>query len=472
MTPWHDKQTMVAGLGPNGQAACALLRREGARVTALSLPGAIPSATGLEVLLESGVRALAPGSIEWPAGLELVVTDPDAILPAGFVQDLRARGVRLVSELELGSQSCLCLNVTITGTNGKTTTAGLVERVLTHTGRRTLVAGDNGTPVSSVAGRTRELDFLTIEAGALQLEHIESFRPAVAVVMNLTPDHADRYPSMAAYVQATARIFANQQSFDWAIVQSEALARMRELNLPIPSKTITFSAANRRADLVLERGLLISRLDGWSGPLLGLEQCGLRGPHNAENIMAALAVGRVLRIPLEEMVAAVRDFSPLPHRCETLAEAGGVRFVNDSKCTNPGALEQALLAMPGQPPGEPNIWLIAGGRDRGGDFHALGPLLSQRVKEAFLIGETREKLRAAWGLFTPCTLVGSLLEAVTQAASAAAPGDIILLSPACSSFDMFQGYQHRGEVYRQAVAQWLLNASRTAPPPNAALTSP
>ena len=472
MTPWHDKQTMVAGLGPTGQAACALLRREGARVTAWSLPGAIPSATGLEVLLESGVRALAPGSIEWPPGLELVVTDPDAILPAGFVQDLRARGVRLISELELGSQSSLCLNVTITGTNGKTTTAGLVERLLTQTGRRTLVAGDNGTPVSSVAGRTRELDFLTLEAGALQLEHIECFRPAVAVVMNLTPDHADRYPSMAAYVKATARIFANQQSFDWAIVQSEALARMRELNLPIPSKTITFSAANRRADLVLERGLLISRLDDWSGPLLGLEQCGLRGPHNAENIMAALAVGRVLRIPLEEMVAAVRDFSPLPHRCETLAEAAGVRFVNDSKCTNPGALEQALLAMPGQPPGEPNVWLIAGGRDRGGDFHALGPLLSQRVKEAFLIGETREKLRAAWGLFTPCTLVGSLLEAVTQAASAAVPGDIILLSPACSSFDMFQGYQHRGEVYRQAVAQWLLNARRTAPPTNAALTSP
>ena len=255
----------------------------------------------------------------------------------------------------------------------------------------------------------------------------------------------------------------NQQSFDWAIVQSEALALMRSLMIEIPSKIVTFSANNRRADLYFDRGLLVSRLPDWTGPLLDMDKGLLRGPHNAENLMAALAVGHVLRIPLEEMAEALLSAEPAPHRCELVAEINGVRFVNDSKATNLDAVHKALLAMPATRAGEPNVLLIAGGQDKGFDFHDIGPLLSQRVKRAFLLGDTREKIRAAWSLFTPCTVVDSLLEAVEQSAANAVPGDVVLLSPACSSFDMFQNYQHRGEVFRQAIASLQQTTGGVAP---------
>jgi UDP-N-acetylmuramoylalanine--D-glutamate ligase len=273
---------------------------------------------------------------------------------------------------------------------------------------------------------------------------------------------------MSDYVRAKARLFANQQAFDWAIVQSEALAQLRALKLDIPSKIITFSAANRRADIRLERGLLLSRVEGWAGPLLDMDHCMLRGPHNAENLMAALAVGRVLRITLEVMVESLKTYAPAAHRCELVAEINGVKFINDSKATNLDALHKALLSIaPGQG-GEPNVWVIAGGKDKGFEYHDIGPLLSERVKGAFLIGETREKIRAAWGLFTPCAMADSLLEAVHDAAYKAMAGDVVLLSPACSSFDQFQNYQHRGEVFRQAVknlAQTLASGGSARPGP-------
>jgi UDP-N-acetylmuramoylalanine--D-glutamate ligase len=220
-----------------------------------------------------------------------------------------------------------------------------------------------------------------------------------------------------------------------------------------PSKVITFSAGSRRADLYLDRGLIVGRLPDWEGPLFDMARGRLRGPHNAENLMATLAVGHVLRIPLEQMTPALEAYEPAAHRCERVGERGGVVFVNDSKATNLDAVAKAVQSMPSARVGEPNVWLIAGGQDKGFDFHDIGPLLSQRVKGAFLLGETREKIRAAWSLFTPCTLVGSLLEAVQLAAASAVSGDVVLLSPACSSFDMFQNYQHRGDVFRHAVRQ-------------------
>jgi UDP-N-acetylmuramoylalanine--D-glutamate ligase len=241
--------------------------------------------------------------------------------------------------------------------------------------------------------------------------------------------------------------------FDWAIVQSEALAHLRELGIEIPSKIITFSAQNRRADIFLDHGLLVSSLPNWSGPLFNMEQSPLSGPHNAENIMAAMAVGRVLRVPLEQMILALKAYKPGPHRLETVAEINGVRFINNSKAMNVAAVQQSLEALTAGTGGEPNIWLIAGGKDKGLDYHDLGPLLAQRVKGAFLLGESREKLRASWSLFTPCTVVNSLLEAVQSAAENAASGDIVLLSPACSSFDMFENYQDRGRMFRAAVEQ-------------------
>ena len=450
----QNKRVLVVGLGRSGQAAAELSLRRGARVTGVdhaTSPGLEETAARLRGLgAEVGL-----GAEHLPAGVfELAVVSPGVPFEQGLGRELKASGVPLLGELEFGYQHALCPNIAITGTNGKTTTTELIERVLTQSHLRTVAAGNIGRPLCAVVDQTKELDYLTLEVSSFQLETTQQFRPTVGVVMNLTPDHLERYAGMADYIRAKARLFLNQQGFDWAILQSEALAQMRSLGVVIPSKVLTFSANNRRADLWLDRGLVVSRIEGWEGPLLDMDQCRLRGPHNAENIMATLAVGRCLRLPLESMVEAIRSYAPVPHRCEPIAEVGGVKFVNDSKATNLDAVSKALLTMPvGARAGEPNIWLIAGGKDKGFEFHDIGPLLSRRVKGAFLLGETREKIRAAWSLFTPCTLSQSLIEAVVEAARQAVPGDVVLLSPACSSFDQFRNYEHRGEVFRQAVQE-------------------
>jgi UDP-N-acetylmuramoylalanine--D-glutamate ligase len=450
-TPLEGQRVLVLGLGMSGRAAADLLLRRGARVEVLDdadTPGLREAA---ETLRARGATVRLGGAMGPDAAPDLAVVSPGVAPAHPVVADLRRRGVPVIGELELGYENARCLNVAITGTNGKSTTVRMVAALLGAHRMKTLAAGNLGTPLCAVADRTPDLDFLTIEASAFQLETTRYFRPAVGVLLNITPDHLDRYGGMAAYARAKARLFENQQTFDWAIIQSEALALLRAHQVNIPSKIITFSASNRRADLYLDRSLIISRRDDWAGPLLNLERCRLSGPHQAENMMAALAVGRVLRIPLEVMAGTLQEFQPAPHRCEVVAEVAGVRYVNDSKATNLGAVQKALLSMPASAPGEPNVWLIAGGRDKAFEYYEIGPLLSQRVKGAFLLGETRERLRAAWSLFTPCTLVDTLVEAVAEAARQAAPGDVVLLSPACSSFDQFQDYQHRGEVFRQAV---------------------
>ncbi len=461
MTSLEHKTVLVLGLGKSGLAAAELLRKRGARVLALDSADSPALQRDAAQLKALGV-VVELGADEAPnVNFDLAVVSPGVPWSNPILQELNERKVPIIGEFELGYQHSLCLNVAITGTNGKTTTTELVERLLTAHHFKTLAAGNIGLPVCSVAEQTKDLDFLTLEVSSFQLETIQYFRPAVGVLLNITPDHLDRYDRMADYALAKGKLFMNQQPFDWAVVQSEALAQLRSLKVNIPSKVITFSASNRRADLHLDRSLIISSLDDWNGPLLDMNQTRLVGPHNAENVMAALAVGRILRIPLETMVEALKTYEPAAHRCELVAEIAGVKFINDSKATNLDAVHKALLAVPAAQPGEPNVWLIAGGRDKGFEYHDIGPLLSQRVKGAFLIGETREKIRAAWSLFTPCTLKDSLIEAVTEAAASAVSGDVVLLSPACSSFDQFQNYQHRGDVFRQTVAD-LSSSGRKA----------
>lgn len=448
----QNKNVLVIGLGISGRSACALLLRRGANVFATDAQNTPTLLEKTKVLIEQGAQVTL-GKMEAPdVELDLVVLSPGVPRNCPFVQELTAeKQVPLIGELELAFRQSVCLHVATTGTNGKTTTTEMIESVLTQSGRQTVAAGNIGLPVCDVVDQSRDLDFLTIEASSFQLESVQYFRPTVGILTNLTADHLDRYDSMADYVQAKARMFMNQQPFDWAIVQSEAYARMRSLGISLTAKVITFSANNRRADFFLDRGLIISQLPDWSGPLLSLDQCQVDGPHNAENLMAALAVSRVLRLPLKPVITALQNYEPAPHRCEPIADIRGVRFINDSKATNLDATAQAIRAVRPMTTVEPNIWLIAGGKDKGFDYHDVGPLLSQRVKGTFLLGETREKIRAAWSLFTPCTLVDSLAEAVAQAADSARPGDVVLLSPACSSFDMFRDYQHRGDEFRQTV---------------------
>lgn len=446
-----DKQVLVIGVNGRGRAACELLQRKGARVFAVD-------SDDTEVL-RSGAARLKPLGIEVTLGLttlpkglfSLAVLTPAVPANARLVEAVKRDKIPLIGELEFGYQQAKCLSIAIAGTNGKGTTAELVERVLSHNQHKIVSSGHCARPICSVVEQSKNLDFIILQVNSFQLESTEFFRPAVAVLMNLTADHLDRYSSADDYVRANARLFLNQQAFDWAIIQSEALARLRALDLPVPGKIITFSANDPDADLHLERGLLLSRLPNWEGPLLDMDHCLLRGPHNAENLMAALAIGRVLRLPLDRMLEPMKNYSAGPHRFEMVKEINGVQFINDSKATNLDALQKALLTTRPGAEGSANVWLIAGGKDKGLEYHDVGPLLSKRVKHAFLFGEAREKIRAAWSLFTPCTVFDSLVEAVFEAAQKAASGDVVLLSPACSSFDQFQSYQERGEIFCRTV---------------------
>ena len=452
MESFEGKRVVVLGLGISGLAAARVLLERGASVEAWDEGSSAMLAERATELRQAGaVVELEFGGAK--AGFDLAIVSPGMAADHRWLVTLRQAEVPLMGELELGYRLAECLHVAVTGTNGKTTTTELIAAVLGAGQRRTVAAGNIGRPLCAVAGESRELDFITVEASSCQLETVETFRPVVGVLTNLTEDHLERYEgSMELYARAKARLFASQRPHDWAVMQWEALEQFRALGLEPPSKVMTFSARCAQADLYLDRSLLVSRLPDWSGPVLDLEHCRLNGPHNAENLMAAALVGRALKVPLEAMTGALRDYEAQPHRCEFVAEIEGVRFYNDSKATNLDAMRHALLAMPGSGGRRPpNIWLIAGGRDKGGQFHDAGPLLSRRVKGAVLLGEARKVLRAAWALFTPCHLACSMVEAVQLARRNAVSGDVVLLSPACASFDMFADYEQRGEQFRQAV---------------------
>jgi UDP-N-acetylmuramoylalanine--D-glutamate ligase len=450
MLELENKQVLVIGLGRSGQAACELLSRSGARVTGVDRANTQNLQDGADKLRPLGIEIALGVSAPPEREFSLAVLSSALPLHTPLVQAVRRSNVPVISELELGFEQSQCLTIAVGGTNGKGTTAELIERVLTCNNRKSVRSGQRRQPVTSVVEQTKDLDYLILQVNSFDLEITESFRPAVAVLTTLAPDHLDRYGTEEAYVRANAHLFRNQQAFDWAIVQSEALARLRELDLPVPAKTITFSADDRSADLHLDRGLIVSKVPEWSGPLLDLRHCQLCGPHNAENLMAALATGHILRLPSESVVDPMKTYGAGPHRFELVVEYNGVQFINDSKATNVDALGKAIRAARSGS-GEPNIWLIAGGKDKGLEFQSVGPLLSQRVKHAFLVGAASKRIQAAWSVFTSCTIAGSLLEAVTEAARNATSGDIVLLSPACSSWDQFRNHQHRAEVFCQAV---------------------
>ena len=448
------KRVLLIGLGSRGRSACRLLCASGASVVAVDCKDNDHLQRETKPLAKLGAEVhlgLAKPLAKLLDDVELGVISVGGIRATAWVSALQKLDISMIGELELGFQQLRCLNIAVTGTNGKTSTAKLIERVLSGTQRETRLAGKVDCPVGDAVDGSKELDYLILAVNSFQLELTQFFSPTVAVLTNIAPDHMDHYGSMAEYVKAKARMFANQQPFDWAIIQSEALAQIRSIGIEIPSKIITFSSSNRRADISLDRGLIVSRVPGWEGPLLDFNECQLQGAHNAEIIMAALAVGRVLRIPLEQSALVLRNHPALPHRCEIVAEIGGVSYINDSRSTNLAALEKSLSSMKPGSGGNPNIWLLAGGRDKAGAYHDIGPLLSNKVKAAFLMGETREKLRAAWSLFTPCRLVDSLEEGVRQAAELAEEGDVILLSPASEDSGTVNGYQHRGEMFRRSV---------------------
>ena len=437
-----DKKVLVVGLGLSGRAAARLLASRGAKVTV------VDTRTGLDVAGLDDVEVLLGVKSVSNDGFELLVISPGLSPDCELMRSVSR--IRTIGEMELGWQCADRPTIAVTGTNGKTTTTQLIDHVLNACGRKSMAIGNIGKPVCDVVSEAAELDYLTIEASSFQLESVREFRPRVAVLTNITTDHMDRYDGMPEYAYAKANIFLYQRPSDTAIVQNEALAYLRTLDCDIAAPTVTFSASSRRADLHLDGDLIVSSLEGWEGPILAMQQTSLRGPHNAENVMATLAVGRELGLPLQKMVHALKTFRAAPHRCELVGEMNGVQFINDSKATNLDAMMKAIESIPCLSD-EPNVWLIAGGSDKGFEFHDAGPLLARRVKGAFLIGETSGRMKSAWNLFTNCRPAEDLEEAVQAAAQKAELGDVVILSPACASFDQFSSYEERGNRFKEIV---------------------
>ncbi len=436
----------VLGCGRSGAGAAKLAAREGAAVTVLDSgnPEGLRAAAGrLEAAGYSTVLGDAALQVD-VSGFDLVVVSPGIALGWAIAKQFVDAGVRVIGEMEFAAPFCGADIIGVTGTNGKTTTVELIAAMLDGCGERTIAAGNYGRPLSEIVCDSVTLSAVALEISSFQLETIETFRPQIAVWTNFAPDHLDRYDSLEAYRDAKLRLFENQTGEDWAVVN------LRDGLEGLSAQTLTFSAFDEGADYRFEGGAVMR--DGEA--LIGMGTTQLRGSHNAENLMAAMAVGQIRGHEAADLSAAVAGYSAPPHRCEPVGEVAGVEYINDSKATNLHALESALVSL-----GEVPLVLIAGGKDKGLPLGELAPLVGRHATHAVLIGEIRDELAGAWGGALPCGSAADLPAAVRAAADLAQDGGIVLFAPGTSSFDMFSGYEERGEAFRAAVRE--LNQQET-----------
>ncbi|MBA3830939.1 MAG: UDP-N-acetylmuramoyl-L-alanine--D-glutamate ligase [Chthoniobacterales bacterium] len=432
---YRNKNVAVLGAGRSGKAAALLLAEEGARVTMLdSAPE--EKLVGLDPLRAKGVYLLCgPAANEDPVVYDLGVLSPGIDPELPLARNFSRKNIPAIGELELGWQFCRVPVIGITGTNGKTTTTELISQMLNACGQRTVACGNIGKPLVEAARERDDLDVLTVEVSSFQLETIREFHPEISVWLNFAPDHLDRYPSIREYREGKLRIFKNQTADDTAVVNVSE-------NLPaIAPRITTFSAWTNDGDFSLGDGWIVYRQE----PVLQLSEAHLSGPHNAENMMAALAVGRVRGLSFGEMVPPLCAYRAQLHRLEFIREIGGIDYVNDSKATNLDALEKALLSA------TKPIVLIAGGKDKGFAFDSIAPLVREKVRVAILIGEIAGRVAEDWKSATECEVANSLGAAVESAHAVAQKGETVLFSPGTSSFDMFKSYADRGDQFRALV---------------------
>lgn len=431
------KKAVVLGLGHSGEAAAALLLDQGALVTLCESSDSAALRDKAKSFRDRGAKVLLGLEAETdPEIYDLAVLSPGIDPAVPLVRNVVAKNIPLIGELELAFQNCACPVVAITGTNGKTTTTELTTRIFQGCGSRTMASGNIGLPFANAVRQSAELDVMVLEVSSFQLETIRSFRPKVAAWLNLSANHLDRYPGILEYRAAKLRIFENQTSEDFAVVNA-----INDLP-PLKARAITFSAVTDKADFTRRENSIFFR----SEKILDQSATRLPGLHNAENIMAALGIGHSLGLEMEAMVAAISDYAPPAHRCEFVRDLDGVRWINDSKATNLDAMAQAIRSA-----SDPVV-LIAGGKDKGFEFDENAELVRERVRAAVLIGEMRHRIAKSWQN-TACHCVDSLDEAVAAARRLAHSGDTVLFSPGTSSFDMFRNYGERGNHFKNFVNQ-------------------
>jgi UDP-N-acetylmuramoylalanine--D-glutamate ligase len=441
-----NKRVLVVGLGRSGVASAIFLQEHGAKV--------IVSDSKSEAQLQSEVPALLDRGISIETGQhgqrtfrdqDLIVVSPGVPSDQPQLQHARTLGIPVIGEVELAFRFLQGKVLAITGSNGKTTTTTLVGEILAKSGKKTLVGGNIGTPVISLAGQSAPDSMVVLEISSFQLESIEKFRPWIAAILNITPDHLDRHHTFQAYVDAKARIFENQQESDFGVLNADD-PTCASLKSKVHGPLLWFSRKQQVENGAYVKGdQIIFRHNGQEQAVLSRVDIQLKGEHNLENVLAAVAMTMVAGCTPQQVRQAVNEFRAVEHRLELIAAVNGITFYNDSKATNVDATVKALESFPG------NIHLILGGKDKGSDYTVLNPLLRERVKRAYLIGAAADKIASQIQGATELVRSGTLDRAVRQAFDAGKSGDVVLLAPACASFDQFKSYEHRGRVFKELV---------------------
>jgi UDP-N-acetylmuramoylalanine--D-glutamate ligase len=439
------QHVVVVGGGRSGVAAADLLIARGARVTLADTATALASA---EQLVERGIALeLGPHRDETFAHADLIVLSPGVPPEQPVIRDARARGVPVIGEVELASRWLNGRIVAVTGTKGKSTTTTLTARMLEAAGFDVTAGGNLGTALSAQVPHSRPSSWHVVEMSSFQLEGIETFHPDIAVLLNLSADHLDRHPSFEAYGAAKARIFMNQTTEDFAVVNADdpgALALARRGR----ARRCDYALDAYPGDgVTVEDGQIVRRQAGSAQRLMPVSAVKLPGRHLLSDVLAAAAVGCVAGVPAEAMQRAVEGFEGLEHALEAAGEINGVRFVNDSKATNIAAARRSLESF------ERGVVAVMGGRFKGGTFADLRDAAAERVDAIVAIGEARPLIRSALGDLVPVHAASSMGDAVRTAFTLAKPGGVVVLAPACSSFDMFEDYAQRGRAFKDEVAR-------------------
>jgi len=441
-----NKKILVVGLARTGIAAARFLRRRGASVRATDMAAEAALGPELAELRARGVElALGGHRVADFTAADLVVLSPGVPHTIGPLQAARACGVPVIGEVELAARFIREPIVAVSGTNGKTTVTDLLGRMFEASGRRVFVGGNIGRPLIGYVDGGQAADVVVAEISSFQLDTIATFRPAVGVLLNITDDHLDRYTDFAAYARSKMRLFENQTAQDTAVLNG-ADSVIRTHAAAIRSRRLFYNTAEAAENCAAVAGATLTlRLPGRKAARLDLAPFRLRGPHNIENACAAALAALAADASLPGIQEALATFAPLPHRIETVGVVNGVEYVNDSKATNVDAVLRALDCF-AQP-----VVLIMGGLDKGGNFRLLEAAVRRRAKALVLVGRASDTIRAALGGLVPTVQAPDMAAAVEAAAGRAAGGEVVLLSPGCASFDMYQNYQARGEDFRQAV---------------------
>jgi UDP-N-acetylmuramoylalanine--D-glutamate ligase len=447
------KRVLVVGLGKSGAASALFLNARGAKVAVSDARSQEQLREEIPVLLDHGISVETGQHGERTfRDQDLIVVSPGVPFDVPQLVHARERGIPVIGEVELAARFLKGHIVAITGSNGKTTTTTLAGDIIAAGGRKVLVGGNIGTPAITFVDGSTDDTWVVLEISSFQLETIETFHAHVAVVLNITPDHLDRHHTFENYAAAKGRIFENQGAADFAVLNadSEPCVAMASSTKAQVAQVRWFSRLNEVAIGAFLRGNQIVWRDqkGERG-ILPVGEIALKGAHNVENVLAAVCVGMIAGVEPAQIRMAVGGFKAVEHRLEYVATVRGVEYYNDSKATNVDATIKALESFPGR------IHLILGGKDKGSDYSLLNSLLTERVQRVYTIGAAAAKIEAqASG--TDIVNAGTLEAAVRRASEAATAGDIVLLAPACASFDQFDSYEHRGQVFKGLVRQLLV----------------